>query len=204
MPLSEMIPLEDKQCRIIGILFQSDLAYVLPIDYYIDHFAVSKIDVSFSICLEKESVKTIDSLPKVISVEYSEPLSPFLSANFIPSLIQILLIYSFTFINIILVIKLWQQANLEQYKIYYCLGASTATIVMVAFWQIICISLSGVIIGCLLFLSLLPFFISYGILYVTTIDCLILVIIASVIIMLFSMMYCKKMASRLHSFQRRS
>lgn len=204
MPLSETLSLADKQFEIIGILFHSDLAYILPINYYMDHYTANKIDVFFNAHLEKESLRVIQNLPGVRNAEYSEPPSPFLSAEFIPSLIQILLIYSFTFLNIILVIQLWQQSNMEQYKLYYCLGANLGTITTIASMQIIFVSLFGVLIGYLVFLLLLPTFTSCGIIYATIVDCSVLVIIISAIISLFSIIYCKKFTNGLRAFRGRS
>lgn len=201
MPLSTYLNLEDVQYEVIGILFNSDSAYILPVDYYIDHYPVSLINISFGRQLTSDCINDILSREHVENVEYTQVSSPFLSTDFLPSLIQIILIYCFTFINIILVIQLWQQESLEQYKVYYYLGASQNTIRVTAFFQILCISVFGVLIGYVLFLITLPILSRQEIVYMSLFDCSFLAVGIVIIIMLFSVRYCKKLVDGLCRFR---
>lgn len=203
-PIAKIITIGQKDFSIVGVLFNSELAYILPLDYYIDNYPVTKISVLYNQNISFAEMQSINKEHSDSIADYTfvKQKSPFLSISFLPSLIQILLVYSFTFINILLVILLWQQCCLEQYKIYYICGIQEKQLFFTILFQIINTSLIGIIIGLVSYIGLLPLFESLSIVRESLFDCLIIVGIIVMIVIVFSAIYSKKTVRRLGTYKK--
>jgi hypothetical protein len=202
-PINEIVTADQNKLSIIGILFNAEYAYITPLNYYIENYHVTKISVLYN---QNVSNSDIQQLIKkyngsITNYTYQKQTSPFLDKTFLPLFIQILLIYSFTFINIMLVIALWQQHCLRRYKIYYVCGIQDRQLSFTIMLQIIFTSLLGILIGFASYLGLLPLFERLEIVKESFFDSLLIVCIVLLLVIAFSGVYCKKIVKKLEIYK---
>jgi len=204
-PVGTTIQVGKDDYTLVGIIFNSENAYIIPVDCYIDHYNVTSISVSFSENVSQIGMRNIYSAfgDSISSYIFSSRLSPFLSRSFLPSLMQILLIYCFTLANVVLVILLWQKCNLNRYCIYYICGITNKCHILLIVLQIIAVSLFGILIGFMSYISILPLFESLGIVKASTKDYLLIVSYVSIFVLIYSSIYSLRSVSKLKSYKTR-
>jgi hypothetical protein len=181
---------EQVDYTLVGILFNSDYAYILPVDYYIDHFQVTSITILFNENIDRHEVEKVNSnFYEIDDCNYIKQASPFLSRQFLPSLIQILLVYSFTLLNIMLVILLWQKGNHRRYAIYRICGMSDFHLHLLIAFLIIFTSFIGMVLGYAVYLMFLPVFESLNIVKATLNDYAIITVFVFILVFIFANIY---------------
>jgi len=193
-PIGMIIRHDQNDFLLVGILFNAEYAYILPIDYYVEHFPVKKISVLFNENVDRTKMKDIaKTFDETISdYTYAKRPSPFLSRSFLPSLMQILLVYIFTLINILLVILLWQKNCQTRYMIYSICGLHDRHLYTLVVLQVTLVSTIGIITGFLAYLIMLPFFEALSIVKAKISDYLIIVGVVVILIVIFSSIYSRR------------
>lgn len=175
-PLMSSITVDSIDYTIVGILLNAEPTYIIPTQYYIQHYPVTKIKSSYLSEMPRDSItKLLDNFDSIVSsCNVVFVGSPFLSEDFIVELVQILLIFSFTFLNIASVIMLWQKLFGRQYSIYWILGCPYKLAIGCIFIQILIIILIGILLGLGIHLLLLPIFINFSLINERISDCLVI------------------------------
>ena len=202
-PINEILTIGLSKLTIIGILLNSEYAYITPLDYYIENYPVTKISIVYNQNITNKEMQLIISEygDAIADYTFRKQTSPFLNKTFLPSLIQILLIYSFTFINIMLVLSLWQQYCLERYKVYYVCGIQDKQLFFNIVLQIVIVSFFGILIGSVSYLVLLPLFEHLSIVKESFFDCFLIVCIVLLLVITFSGIYGKKIVRKLEIYK---
>lgn len=187
-PLSQSIILGSTQYSVVGILFNAEPAYIIPVDYYIQNYPVTNIVMSYS--HEVNDATLLNAIrpysSNIIKQSITHQKSPFLSSDFVSPLIQILLMFSFTFLNIAIVISLWQKYFLRQYSIYYICGCTELDIIVIIILQIMLLSLVGLLLGLGTYVMMLPLFSKLSLINETLSDCLIITGLLFCLILVFA------------------
>ena len=189
-PIGSTIHHEQGDYTLVGILFNSDYAYIIPVDYYIEHYQVTNITILFNENIERNEVEKVSSdFNEIDDCNYVKQASPFLSTSFLPSLIQILLVYSFTLLNIVLVILLWQKGNHRRYAIYRMCGMRDFHLYLLIAFLITITSFIGMILGYGVYLLVLPVFESLDIVKATLNDYAIITAFVFILVFVFANIY---------------
>lgn len=198
-PINQLISIGGNQLTIIGILISGEIGYIVPVNYYVNHYPVTNIKISFNQKITRDEFKSIvNAYPKQISnYELNYQASPFFSVSFLPQLVQILLIFSFTFINIVMIISLWQKYYIRQYKIYYICGCTKTKTFSVISVQIIILSIISIIFGLLLYLVCLSKFELLGLVSEKINDCFLMCFYILLLIIVFAVVLSKKIVNNL-------
>lgn len=202
-PFVEDITLDSISYSIIGVLFNSEPAYIIPIPFYLQHYRVTNICAVYASIPEKDYINDfVISNQSVISsynVEFFS--SPFQSPGFLAEIIQIFLIFSFSFLNIVSVIIFWQKLFSKQYSIYHICGCTKTMITGCISLQIMIVSIVAIMIGLALYLFFLPLFIQLSIVYESVSDCLIITGIVFIITFIFTIILSHKIATKQENYK---
>lgn len=202
-PLSQSFFIGSTEYSIVGILLHSESAYIVPILYYIQNFPVSKITVLYNQPIRKSELSNIlsDYSSKISSYNLENRGSPFLSSTFLPQLAQIMLIFSFTFINIIIIISLWQRYYYRQYSIYFICGLSKEKLFIIIFMQLLIVSFFSILLGFIIYLTVLPQLEAMFVVAESVLDCILICIALFSLITLFSLLLGRKVSHNIEVYK---
>lgn len=201
-PLSQKISIDDKEYTIIGILLASNSKFVLPVDYYIDKYSVQSICMEYGNNLNSKALSDMLASNKVVSSFSIEKTNLALfSIDFLPSLFQIILIFSFAFINVMMVISLWQRYCTNQYSIYYILGFCKRKLFILIFLQISVVALLCVFTGFIIYIPFIGVFESLGVVLTSVKDCLVFSAILFFIICIYAVVISANKVKKLQIYR---
>lgn len=160
-PVGSSISIGEAEFKVIGMISHSyEDGYLIPMEYYIRHFPTSCIDITylpeFSRSQLKDICSTLAQNSNILSCEITSPSSPFLSADFLLSFLQIILIFCAVLINIISMLYFWNRLCRQTYQIYSVCGGSPGQKLGVTLLQTLSLTIPSIAFGFLLFASLLP------------------------------------------------
>ena len=121
-PIGSNVHIGEDEFKVIGMISHSDEnGYLIPIQYYINHFPTASIEVTYGSELSRSQLKAIRTLlsqnVNILSCKITSPPSPFLSSDFMLSFLQIILIFCAAFINIISMLYFWNRLSRQTYQI---------------------------------------------------------------------------------------
>lgn len=160
-PVGSSIQIGDTAFKVIGMISHSyENGYLIPIDYFIKHFKTLLIDITYLPEMSRSQLKnictTISQNSSVLSCEITTPPSPFLSAGFLLSFLQIILIFCAAFINIIALLYFWNRLSRQTYQVYSICGSSPGQKFTINLMQTLALMFPSIAAGFLIFLMLLP------------------------------------------------
>ena len=158
-PFVEDITIDSISYSIIGVLFNSEPAYIIPIPFYLQHYRVTNICAVYANIPEKDYINdfVISNQSVISSYNVEFFASPFQSPEFLAEIIQIFLVFGFSFLNIVSVIIFWQKLFSRQYRIYHICGCTQTMITRCVSLQIMIVSMVAIMLGLALYLSFLPY-----------------------------------------------
>mgnify|MGYP006866773605 FL=1 len=174
-PIGSNVHIGEDEFKVIGMISHSDEnGYLIPIQYYINHFPTASIEVTYGSELSRSQLKAIrTSLSQnvnILSCKITSPPSPFLSSDFMLSFLQIILIFCAAFINIISMLYFWNRLSRQTYQIYSICGSSPGQKFSIILMQTLALMVPSVAAGFLLFTMLLPTFGRLNLVYAAHIE----------------------------------
>lgn len=107
--------------------------------------------------------KTLSNLPGITVSHMPGKSNPLQSSGFLAELVQIVLIFLLSFINIFSLLHFWIESNRRNYSIYSLVGASKRDITCILTVNNIAISFACILFGTVLFVLVSPLLLQYKI-----------------------------------------
>ena len=188
-PLAQQVEIDQVSYTVVGILWNTlDTVYYVPLTYYLAEKTTNLFKATYGAPIARSEVEAlIGQYEQVVSsYVWEDHSSLFGDTDFLMAFMQVLLLFLFVFLNIIVLLLFWQRLYRRQYAVYRLCGIGRKQAFCCVFGQIGMMALLGTLFGTALYIFFLPLFERLEIVRETLSDCLIIGSTVFLLILLFA------------------